>query len=128
LKTQPEVAESVTYETLEDFQEPELGSPRDSSLLVRFKHSFKAGRSGDVLVAFKPLTTFHDPSWVASHGSPWDYDRRVPIVFMGPWQPKIISRPVRTVDIAPTLARELGITPSEKLDGKALELPMPGNK
>lgn len=122
LKTQPEVAESVTYETLEQFQEPDLGNPRDSSLMVRFKHSFTVGRSGDVLVAFKPLTTFHDPVWVANHGSPWDYDRRVPIIFMGPWQPKKIVRPVRTVDIAPTLARELDITPSEKMDGKVLEL------
>ena len=122
LKTQPEVAESVLYETVEKFQESDPGNPRDSSLMVRFKHSFTAGRSGDVLVAFKPLMTFHDPVWVAAHGSPWDYDRRVPIVFMGPWQPKKVTRPVRTVDIAPTLARELGLTPSEPLDGKVLDL------
>ena len=128
LKTQPEVAESVTYEGVDNFHESDLGSPRDSSLLARFKHSFTAGRSGDVMVAFMPLTTFHDPGWVAGHGSPWDYDRRVPVVFMGPWHPKQITLPVRTVDIAPTLARELGITPSEKLDGKALELAVPGNK
>lgn len=128
LKTQPEVAESATSEALENFQEPDLGNPRDSSLVVRFKHSFMAGRSGDVLVAFKPLTTFYDPPYVANHGSPWDYDRRVPIVFMGPWQPKKIMRPVRTVDIAPTLAKELGITPSERLDGKVLELEVPRKK
>lgn len=122
LKTQPEVADSVTSDVLENFQEPDRGSPRDSSLMARFKHSFMAGRSGDVLVAFRPLTIFHDPAWVANHGSPWDYDRRVPIIFMGPWQPKEIKRPVRTVDIAPTLAKALGITPSEKLDGEALVL------
>ena len=122
LKTQPEVAESVTAETLEKFQESDLGSPRDSSLMARFKHSFMAGRSGDVMVAFKPLTTFFNPPSVANHGSPWDYDRRVPIIFMGPWRPTKVTQPVRTVDIAPTLAKELGITPSERLDGKALEL------
>lgn len=128
LKTQPEVTESVTSETLEHFQKPELGSPRDSSLMERLSHSFMAGRSGDVMVAFKPLTTFYHPPYVANHGSPWDYDRRVPIVFMGPWQPKKIVQPVRTVDIAPTLAKELGITPSEKLDGKVLELEVPRKK
>ncbi len=122
LKTQPEVAESATYETLQDFQESDLGNPRDSTLMARFKHSFTAGRSGDVLVAFKPLTIFHDPVWVANHGGPWDYDRRVPIVFMGPWRPKEVTRPVRTVDIAPTLAKALGLTPAEPLDGKSLEL------
>jgi predicted AlkP superfamily pyrophosphatase or phosphodiesterase len=128
LKTQPEVAGSVTSEALEQIQESDLGSPRDSSLLVRFKHSFTAGGSGDVLVAFRPLTTFHDPAWPANHGSPWDYDRRVPIIFMGPWQPGKTLRPVRTVDIAPTLAKELGITPSEKVDGRVLELKVPRKK
>ena len=128
LKSQPEVAGSVTYETMENFQEPELGNPRESTLMARFKHSFTPGRSSDVMVAFKPLTTFHDPVWVANHGSPWDYDRRVPIVFMGPWRPKQITLPVRTVDIAPTLARELGITPAEKLDGKVLKLDESGKK
>ncbi|MBL0211000.1 MAG: alkaline phosphatase family protein [Holophagaceae bacterium] len=122
LKTQPEVAESATSEALEQFREPELGNPRHSSLLARLKHSFMAGRSGDVLVAFKPLAIFHDPTWVANHGSPWDYDRRVPIIFMGPWKPKAVMEPVRTVDIAPTLAHALGITPSEKLDGRVLAL------
>jgi predicted AlkP superfamily pyrophosphatase or phosphodiesterase len=128
LKTQPEVAESATSEVLETFQEPDLGNPRDSSLLARFKHSFMAGRSGDVLVAFKPLSTFDDPPYVANHGSPWDYDRRVPIIFMGPWQAKKVTQPVRTVDIAPTLAKELGILPSEKVDGKALMLVAPAKK
>ncbi len=122
LKTQPEVAESVTAQALENFQEPAVSSPRDSSLLVLLSHSFMASRCGDLLVVFKPLTTFYDPPYVANHGSPWDYDRRVPIIFMGPWQPKLVKQPVRTVDIAPTLARELGISPAEKLDGKAVEL------
>ncbi len=125
LKTQPEVAAFATAETLEKFQEPEPGNPRDSSLMTLFRHSFMAGRSGDVLVAFKPLTTFYDPPYVANHGSPWDYDRRVPIIFMGPWPPKNITRPVRTVDLAPTLAKALGITPLEKVDGQALELKEP---
>lgn len=125
LKTQPEVAAFATAETLEKFQESELGSPRDSSLTTLLGHSFRAGRSGDVLVVFKPLTTFYDPPYVANHGSPWDYDRRVPVIFMGPWPSKEITLPVRTVDIAPTLAKALGIKPTEKVDGQALELEGP---
>ncbi|MBL0312345.1 MAG: alkaline phosphatase family protein [Holophagaceae bacterium] len=122
LKTQPEVEASVTALTLEAFKEPALGNPRDSSLMARFNHSFMVGRSGDVMVAFKPLTIFSDPPYVTNHGSPWDYDRRVPIIFMGPWKPQTRRQPVRTVDLAPTLALELGIKPAEPLDGKALDL------
>ncbi len=128
LKTQAEVEETATSEELEAFHESDLGNPRDSSLFARLKHSFMAGRSGDVLVVFKPLTLFHEPPYVANHGSPWDYDRRVPIIFLGPWKPHRVAMPVRTVDIAATLAKELGIEPDEKLDGKVLELELPASK
>ncbi|MFN0177513.1 MAG: alkaline phosphatase family protein [Gemmatimonadales bacterium] len=58
---------------------------------------------------------------VATHGSPHDYDSRVPLVFVGsPFKPGRYPAPVRTVDIAPTLARILGIAPTERLDGVPL--------
>jgi len=42
---------------------------------------------------------------VATHGSPWNYDRKVPILF---YRPGVVgfeqSLPVETVDILPTLA------------------------
>ena len=45
----------------------------------------------------------------------------MPIVFWGAGiAPRSVSRPVRTVDIAPTLARLLGVHPTERLDGVAL--------
>ena len=122
LKSQAEVMESATAEALEALPDTDLGSPRDSSLLIRLKHSYMTGRSGDVLVVFKPLTIFYEPPYVATHGSPWDYDRRVPIIFMGPWKARKVAEPVRTVDIAPTLAKALGLEPAEKLDGKVLVL------
>jgi predicted AlkP superfamily pyrophosphatase or phosphodiesterase len=60
-------------------------------------------------------------SAVATHGSPHDYDSHVPIVFYGPGvKPGRYGRFVRTVDMAPTLARLLGVTPTERLDGQAL--------
>jgi arylsulfatase A-like enzyme len=61
----------------------------------------------------------HDP---AQHGTAYDYDRRVPIIFWGPWRGERRLQPASTVDIAPTLARELGIEPEERLDGIALHL------
>ncbi len=56
----------------------------------------------------------------AQHGSPYDDDARVPVVFYGPWF-KGGHYPERALvaDIAPTLARVLGVPPTERLDGRA---------
>lgn len=61
----------------------------------------------------------HDP---AQHGTPYDYDRRVPILFWGRWYAEERFDPVSTVDIAPTLAEELSLKPEERLDGVPLHL------
>lgn len=58
---------------------------------------------------------------IAEHGSTAELDVTVPIAFVGPGIARaIIHRPVRTVDIAPTLAEMLGVRPEERLDGVAL--------
>lgn len=58
----------------------------------------------------------------ASHGSPYYYDRHVPIIFMGRRVPAGASEePVSTVDVAPTLARLAGIEAPNDLDGRVLE-------
>lgn len=58
---------------------------------------------------------------VATHGSPYDNDTNVPVLFYGPgFAPGRYTDFVRTVDIGPTLARRLGVTPLEKLDGVPL--------
>ena len=60
--------------------------------------------------------------YVATHGSPWDYDRRVPIVF---WRPgengTTIERSVETTDILPTLASMIGLPVQPgSVDGRCL--------
>jgi len=58
--------------------------------------------------------------YVATHGSPWDYDRRVPILFWWPGvTPETRTTPIETVDIAPTLAAAAGVQ-TPKVDGKCL--------
>lgn len=58
---------------------------------------------------------------VAEHGSTAAEDVTVPIAFVGPGIPRAIShRPVRTVDIAPTVAELLNVRPAERLDGVPL--------
>jgi predicted AlkP superfamily pyrophosphatase or phosphodiesterase len=70
------------------------------------------------------ITLNHGSVWGSSpgvHGSPWDDDCHVPLVFYGPWiRSGRYDELARTVDIAPTLARLVGVTPSENLDGHAL--------
>ena len=62
------------------------------------------------------------PGGSAHHGSPHDADARVPVIFYGAGvRPGKYDRFARVVDIAPTLARVLGVPPTERLDGRVLE-------
>jgi predicted AlkP superfamily pyrophosphatase or phosphodiesterase len=65
--------------------------------------------------------SYWDPYPVALHGTPHDDDSHVPILFFGaPFRPGAYPQFVRTVDIAPTLAQALGVSPTEPLDGRPL--------
>ena len=57
----------------------------------------------------------------ATHGSPYDLDAHVPVIFYGPWvKPGRYDQFARVVDMAPTLAAIAGVRPLEKLDGLVL--------
>ena len=101
-------------------------SPQELSLLERERIGAVEGRSPDILIALQPGTTpgaGRAGLSVAGHGTPWDYDRRVPIVF---WSPGASGQerylPIRTIDIAPTLSRAIGLDTPEGLDGRCLDL------
>lgn len=103
------------------------GSPETWTLIQRARASYYAPRSGDLLVLLKrgvvPIAK-PGPGYVATHGSPWDYDRRVPILFwrkgMTPFEQ---PGPVETVDIAPTLAGLIALkAPEGAFDGRCLDL------
>lgn len=123
LKARPEVAEACTAEELAATELAATGSPRDSSLRVLLARSFRAERSGDVLVAFKPYVVFGIPptDYPTGHGTPHAYDRRVPLIFWGPWRGGERPEPVRTIDLAPTLAHALGLQ-AGPVDGRVLDL------
>ncbi|EGY02547.1 type I phosphodiesterase/nucleotide pyrophosphatase [Nitrospirillum viridazoti Y2] len=79
------------------------------------------------MVFLKPRITAiaaKPPTYIATHGSPWDYDRRVPILF---WRKGItgFEQPlsVETVDIMPTLAALVGfkLAPGD-VDGRCIDL------
>lgn len=57
----------------------------------------------------------------ATHGTPYDLDARIPIVFMGPmFQPGTYTGPAWSVDIAATLGAATDIRPIEVIDGRVL--------
>jgi len=63
---------------------------------------------------------------IAEHGSPYDDDARVPLIFYGAGiRPGRIVERALVVDAAPTLARVIGVTPFERLDGRVLVRALP---
>jgi hypothetical protein len=103
------------------------GPPETWSLAERARASYYPDRSGDLIVALKPrVTPIPDPTrgYVATHGSFWDYDRRVPILFW--WkgiQPFEQPLGIETVDIMPTLASLIALPVSRaEIDGRCLDL------
>ena len=99
--------------------------PESWTLAERARASFDPARSGDFLILLKNrVTGIPTPAvgYVETHGSPWDYDRRVPIIFwrkgMTPFEQPL---GVETVDIAPTLAATVGVA-MPGVDGRCLDL------
>lgn len=95
--------------------------PDGAGPLGRFARSFVAGRSPDVVLRIRENYLVTDRRRGTTHVSPHDYDRHVPLVFWGPGIPAgVHARPVRSVDIAPTLAAMLGVPAPGDLDGTDL--------
>jgi predicted AlkP superfamily pyrophosphatase or phosphodiesterase len=127
LKQRPEVREIYTRTQVEEAVVPR-GTPADRlSTLQRLNESYDKERSGDIFLLFGERTSFGMPKkigdTVAGHGSPWNHDRQVPILFWWPGAPsETRPAPAETVDIAPTLAAVAGIVPPVPVDGQCLDL------
>lgn len=86
----------------------------------RWLHMFRPGGEALAVVTLEPYWLAGTGS-IATHGSPHDYDAKVPVIFWGAaFAAGLDTGSARVVDIAPTLAQLLGITPSETLDGVVL--------
>lgn len=103
------------------------GDPSLWTLAQRVRASFVPDRSGDIYIAL-PHAVMPIPAgivgYVATHGSVWDYDRRVPILFwrkgMTPFEQPFA---VETTDILPTLASLVGLSVDPAtIDGRCLDL------
>lgn len=92
--------------------------------LDMFARGYFPGRSGQVFVVPKQgrFVTSRDPLYNFMHGSPWDYDRHIPLLLYGaPFiKPGRYSTPAQQQDIAPTVGALIGATPLPTYTGRAL--------
>jgi len=86
----------------------------------RWLHMFRPGGEAIAAITMEPYWLYGGS--IATHGSPHDYDAKVPVLFWGAaFAPGRDSSAARVVDMAPTLARLIGVPPLEKLDGIVLD-------
>tara|TARA_R110002049_G_scaffold85550_5_gene217451 strand:+ start:5501 stop:7204 length:1704 start_codon:yes stop_codon:yes gene_type:complete len=101
------------------------GNLPDTDLYRAVINNFNTKRSGDIFVVFEPnwfINDFDGLTVASTHGSPWNYDSHVPLVFAGAHlQPRTVERRVETVDVAVTLAAYMGIKPPSGAAGQVLE-------
>jgi predicted AlkP superfamily pyrophosphatase or phosphodiesterase len=118
--TQPGVAEIFRADQLQN--RPATQSPT----LNAMADSYFSGRSGDLFIVNKPYwlmdgtPTGKPRSYGTGHGTPYNYDQRVPVLFMGfGIKHGEFFQEVTPADIAPTLASLCGITLASR-DGHVL--------
>lgn len=80
-------------------------------------------RSGDLFLVPLPYQDLTDSrELLLTHGSPWNYDSYVPLLFVhNTFKPSIVARKVHTTDIAPTLAALMSIKPPSSSIGQPLQ-------
>jgi predicted AlkP superfamily pyrophosphatase or phosphodiesterase len=94
--------------------------PGHDPITRRWLHMFADDLVPEVVVTLEPGNRYGYYN-VATHDSPHDTDARVPVMFYGPpFRPGIYPAFVRVVDMGPTLARVLGVEPTEPVDGRVL--------
>jgi predicted AlkP superfamily pyrophosphatase or phosphodiesterase len=98
------------------------GKDTTDPLVRRWQHQIAPNAGVELVATLKPYAIWSfENSLIAAHGQPSDLDAHVPLLFFGRGvRPGVYRGRVSTVDIAPTLARLLGLTPSEPVNGRVL--------
>ncbi|MBI4859289.1 MAG: hypothetical protein HY815_03355 [Candidatus Riflebacteria bacterium] len=97
-----------------------LTAQQREEMARRWAISWHPARSG--VVVFCPRWARAMSNLVSSHGSPWDHDTHIPLIFHGPGhiRPGLYRAAVRPVDIFPTLSRLLHRQLDPTLPGRVL--------
>jgi arylsulfatase A-like enzyme len=88
----------------------------------RFRNSFHPKRSGDVMLSYLPeYVEEYGQGRGISYGSLYNYDVRSALMFYGPqFRAGIFDAPVESIDVAPTIARALGVAAPSSSTGRVL--------
>lgn len=88
---------------------------QDDPHLQLIRNSFFEPRSAHIIATPKPYIYISDNVGGTGHGTPHDYDRHIPVIFLGaPVKPGSYPVECGPEDIAPTLAEMLGLKGLEK--------------
>ena len=88
----------------------------------RWQHDLSDDEGVALVVTLRPYAIWSSQNLgIAMHGQPSDFDAHVPLLLWGEGiRPGTYPGRVGEVDLAPTLARLLALTPPERLDGRVL--------
>jgi arylsulfatase A-like enzyme len=110
----PGVARVFTPKTLR-------GAPASDTAAVLWRRTIPDD-FGWLLCATVPPGFVWSARPIGEHGTTNLDDQWVPVAFLGPgFVRRHFVQPVSTTDIAPTLARRIGVRPTERIDGQVLE-------
>ncbi|MEA1919050.1 MAG: alkaline phosphatase family protein, partial [Campylobacterota bacterium] len=91
--------------------------------LILNSHNIK--RSGDIFILFEPnwfINDFDGLTVACTHGSLWNYDTFVPVIFAGAnIKPQKVYEKIETVDVARTLSAYTNVKPPSGANGKILK-------
>jgi hypothetical protein len=94
--------------------------------LERFRNSYYPPRGEDFQVRYIEFALPSSRNTGTSHGSCYDYDNHVPVVFWGPkYAVNRLTRSVRLVDVSVTIAQLLNLKPPKTVNGVALTEVLP---
>jgi predicted AlkP superfamily pyrophosphatase or phosphodiesterase len=123
------IAALMTTKVVEKVYTPEdlTGSgPSSDPYLPLFRNAFYAPRSPHLSVLLKQYVYLSSLPGGTGHGTAYDYDRHVPIVFMGTGiKPGMYKQACGPEDIAPTLASSLGLEFPREQDSRLLDEMLP---
>jgi predicted AlkP superfamily pyrophosphatase or phosphodiesterase len=97
------------------------GQLPNTSLARKAANSYNPTRSGDVFLIAQPFAVITSSMTGTSHGTPWNYDAQVPLVFWGnAFKPGTYAGAAQPIDLVSTLAAALGMTQPFAAQGRPL--------
>lgn len=114
LEQSPLIAQTFTYDEMLE------GSGKDKPFYEWYERSFYPDRAADIVLEFPEYFVF-PRNLPTNHQSRHAYDSHVPLIVVQPGgTAQTVERHVRSLDVAPTIAKLLGIEPPPDLNGQVL--------